>query len=59
MLSCENTSSEFQNQLKTSALIEKEIVLFYIYYDILAPIIGFCLGIIALICVSILQKITR
>ena len=46
----EMMSSCFQDELETSALIEKKILEFYILYEIILPLVGVFIGfIIALI----------
>ena len=55
----DNAESQLLSELETSALIDKKLLELYIYYEIIAPLMGYCLGIMLFICTILIEKFTK
>ena len=51
--------SQLLGDFETSALIDKKLLEFYIYYEIIAPLVGYCLGFMLFICSIFIEKFTN
>jgi hypothetical protein len=55
----DNAEGQMLGELETSALIDKKLLELYIYYEIIAPLAGYCLGFLLFICSILLEKFTK
>ena len=59
MLSADSVMEQISMDLRTSAITDKHLLEFYINYEIYAPIFGYCIGFVAFILLSILEKLIK